>query len=470
MTTADLLSAAREPSPTALAGLTKLHRLTLGDPRICVAILDGPVDKSHPCFAGATLVDVETLVDPAADRGGALAHGTHVASVIFGQPGTSVAGIAPRCRGLILPVFASAPQGGMILCSQIDLARAIELAIAHGAHVINISGGQLTPDGEAEPVLAGAIRSCVDNNVLLIAAAGNDGCDCLHLPAADASVLTVGAMDDSGQPLDFSNWGAAYRDQGILAPGRNVRGAAPGGGVTSKSGTSFAAPIVSGIAALLLSEQLARGMRPDPAAVRAALLESATPCDPSNGRDCRRFLKGAVNPDQALAILVKGESKMNIGNTLIDTSSATVVPSETVAYERPPAAPQIPAAPVQAAVIAAELAPQTAPSETVPLSAAPSPAVAASAVAPSDCGCGGGKTCSCGGGANCTCGTPKTAQLVYALGTPRKEITSSTRSTSARAPSAAPTRTVTTSRSASITHKMFSSPIASIGSPWMSAT
>ena len=60
-------------------------------------------------------------------------------------------------------------------------------------------------------------RSCEDNNVLVVAAAGNDGCACLHVPAAVPSVLAVGA---DGKPLETSNWGEAYRSNGILAPYR----------------------------------------------------------------------------------------------------------------------------------------------------------------------------------------------------------------------------------------------------------
>ena len=85
-------------------------------------------------------------------------------------------------------------------------------------------------------------------------------------------------MDADGTPLGSSNWGSAYRTQGILAAGENIPGAAPGGDVTMRSGTSFAAPQVSGFAALMLSIQLKQGRKPDPRAVRQALLETAMPC------------------------------------------------------------------------------------------------------------------------------------------------------------------------------------------------
>ena len=61
------------------------------------------------------------------------------------------------------------------MCSQVDLARAILQAVDRGAHVINISGGQLLASGSAEPLLDMAIRTCAERNVVVIAAAGNPG-------------------------------------------------------------------------------------------------------------------------------------------------------------------------------------------------------------------------------------------------------------------------------------------------------
>jgi len=209
----------------ALPGLEVLWAATLGDPRICVAILDGPVDQSHPSLAAAELKRVETLVSGVPDRGAASQHGTHVASVIFGQHHGPVKGIAPRCRGLIIPVFKDGGDGAIAPCSQLNLARAIMQAVQEGAHIINISGGELSPSGTAHPLLADAIRDCASRGVLIVGAAGNEGCDCLHIPGALPSVVAVGAMNAGGEALDFSNWGENYQTQGILAPGENILGA-----------------------------------------------------------------------------------------------------------------------------------------------------------------------------------------------------------------------------------------------------
>jgi len=293
----------------ALPEINSLWSVSIGSPNICVAILDGLVDQSHPCFDGADLTRLPTLVSDVADRGSASQHGTHVASVVFGQHDSPVRGIAPNCRSLIVPVFTDGREGGLAPCSQIDLARAITQAVEQGANVINISGGQLTASAESDTLLANAIRLCQESNVLIVAAAGNDGCDCLHVPAALESVLAVGAMDAQGNPLGFSNWGETYQKQGILALGENILGAIPGGGTAAKTGTSFATPIVSGIVALLLSIQVQRGEKPDPHAIRDAILQSALPCNQSKGLDSRRCLVGTLNIPGAYALITKGETK-----------------------------------------------------------------------------------------------------------------------------------------------------------------
>ena len=63
----------------------------------------------------------------------------------------------------------------------------------------------------------------------------------------------------SGQALDFSNWGGPYATQGIMAPGNEIPSAACDGTIVSRSGTSFATAIVSGVAALLVSLQILQG-------------------------------------------------------------------------------------------------------------------------------------------------------------------------------------------------------------------
>ncbi|MFM6061718.1 MAG: S8 family peptidase [Microcystis panniformis] len=279
-----------------IPGLKELQKQTKGASAITIAILDGVVDTDHPCFNGADLTRLSTLVQHQATAGQMSTHGTHIASLIFGQPNSEIPGIAPQCRGLLVPVFADDNRK----LSQLDLARAIEQAAENGAKVINISGGALTDMGEAEDWLIRAVEMCNERNILIVAAAGNDGCECLQVPAALPAVLAVGAVDARGHPLDFSNWGETYQSQGILAPGENILGAKPGGGTVQLSGTSFAAPIVAGVAALLLSLQVQRGETPNPHAVREAILKSALPCQDADSENEPKCLAGVLNISGAI--------------------------------------------------------------------------------------------------------------------------------------------------------------------------
>ena len=297
-----------------IPGLKELQKQTKGAAEITVAILDGVVDTDHPCFNGADLTRLPTLVQHQATAGQMSTHGTHIASLIFGQPKTEIEGIAPQCRGLLVPVFSDDNRK----LSQLDLARAIEQAAENGAKVINISGGALTDMGEAEDWLIRAVEMCNERNILLVAAAGNDGCECLQVPAALPAVLAVGAVDARGHPLDFSNWGETYQSQGILAPGENILGAKPGGGTVQLSGTSFAAPIVAGVAALLLSLQVQRGETPNPHAVREAILKSALPCQYADSENEPKCLAGLLN--------ISGAIKQLTGETMSESveTQATV--------------------------------------------------------------------------------------------------------------------------------------------------
>ncbi len=310
MTTLTPLNLVKEETDLG-SSLSALWQTNKGSQEICIAILDGPVDTSHDCFVGAQLTAINTVKKGEADRGPACSHGTHVASIIFGQHHGDVKGIAPGCRGLLLPIYEESPSGAVMPSSQLDLARAILQAVQQGAHIINISGGQLAPSGAADPVLENAIHYCEQKNVLIVAAAGNDGCNCLHVPASVKSVLAVGALDNDNNPLDSSNWGKTYQSQGIMAPGKDIPGALPGGGVGVKSGTSFATPIVAGIAALLLSEQVMRGEQPNPHAIRKALLDGATPCSLKSADVCRRLLKGTLNLPKTQTLIRSGETPMD---------------------------------------------------------------------------------------------------------------------------------------------------------------
>jgi hypothetical protein len=355
-----------------------------GDPEVCIAILDGPVDLTHRCFSGANVTRLDTLAATPSQAGQASSHGTHVASLIFGQPGTSVVGLAPRCRGLIAPIFR---DGSERFVSQIDLARAIEQAVQAGAHIINISGGERSPDGQPDSTLRRALELCEDSNVLVVAAVGNDGCDCLHVPAAVPSVLGVGALGLDGEPLPMSNWGQAYQSNAILAPGASIRGAHPAGGTASLTGSSFAVPIVAGAAALLLSAQASHGRAIDPRAGGQAIVETARRCQPPDTPECRRYLVGVLNVPGAYASVTKE------GRTLVASDNSTEAPHQAEGSPTAETSTSRPEAP--AAGLAMAGGPPACSCQGGPSTAAPRGVVAAG-----DCGCGGTpKDCGCGGAA-----------------------------------------------------------------------
>jgi subtilisin family serine protease len=266
---------------------------------VIVAILDGPVELDHPCFAGVEVVEDDILQKRRGQT--ASAHGTQIASIVtrVAQADSPVTAL----RLLSIPIFSSADEDGAPSASQLELAQALNRALEAGAHIINVSSGQLVESPHADPRLERALKTCADRDVLLVAAAGNEGCDCIHVPAAVASTLVVGAMNDQGQPLKFSNWGAAYRDHGILAPGEDIPVALPDGKAGVATGTSHAAALVSGAAARLMGELLRRKLAPSGAHVRAVLLRSAIGCEANPVTNCDQLLVGRFDPSNALRLL-----------------------------------------------------------------------------------------------------------------------------------------------------------------------
>lgn len=422
---------------------------TRGDARLVVAILDGPVDLKHSCLAAADLQMLGVAGQSATMDARSSRHGTHVASQIFAAGDCGIAGIAPLCRGLIIPVYRGDNDGGLLPASQVDLARGIHLAVEHGADIINISGGQLSASDEADHFLANALTLCEQSGVLVVAAAGNNGCDCLHVPAAVDTVIAVGAFDPaSGKPAAFSNWGAPYQSNGILAPGVHIPGAQSPDGIAAQSGTSFAAPIVAGAAALLMSLQLRRHGLTDANAVRSALLRGAERCDAAKGDDCRGFLAGKLDLARTLQLLFPDPDGLVAAPRAIhaltaanpDAMRATALPAAAI---RPSECTWLhsgvlpPPRPLLNEKLKQE-GPMTMSNDTDPNTAAILPSgdfvADAASVAPSvyapttadpagvtpshGCGCGGGAGAGAGdGGCGCTsCAGQAGGQLVFALG------------------------------------------------------
>lgn len=216
---------------------------------------DGFVDNVH----GADWIDRDG--NPSDSSG----HGTHVAGTIAAAAGNAIggAGIAPNAK--LMPLrFLDSKGNGTIA----DAILAIDFAIEHGADVINASWGG--PD--YSPALRQAIARAGNAGVTVVAAAGNEGQSNDVRPTYPAAiklpnVIAVAASDRSDQLAGFSNFG---NNVDVAAPGTGILSTA-GGSFASMSGTSMAAPHVAGIVAL------ARAWRPDlsPAAIAQAITSGA---------------------------------------------------------------------------------------------------------------------------------------------------------------------------------------------------
>ncbi len=410
-----------------LPGLDDLWAQTSGDAAVRIAVLDGPVDQTHPCFRGACIERLDTLATSGVGSGPASRHGTHVASIIFGQPGGPVSGVSPGCTGLIAQVFADGPDDTLHACSQLDLARAITQSVLAGAHIINVSAGKFAPGGLADDYLEKAVRLCAERNVLIVAAAGNDSCECLHVPAALPSVLAVGAKGLSGTPLESSNWGGAYCTQGILAPGEGILGGVPDGGTAYRSGTSYATAVVAGIAGLFLSIQRKTRGRVDPHEVKTLLL--ATVANRGTASDCRQTLAGSLDVAAALAATLRAAPhssdaertpemcQQGEGRKIRLTRPNPVCISELSLWSRQSRdrerehsmTQEMPSTSQAASGVGPASPDESGPSggPASPPSVSVSGEVAGSSVSPSDCGCGGAGKCTC---------KSSRPQLVYALG------------------------------------------------------
>ncbi|MFF4983449.1 type VII secretion-associated serine protease mycosin [Streptomyces sp. NPDC001046] len=214
-----------------------------------VAVIDTGVDDTNRQLAGA--------VDKAAgrdllDKGGdptedEVGHGTKVAGIIAARPadGTAFVGLAPAAT--IIPIRQNdADSNG----DSDTMAQAITHAVAQGAHVINISQDTTQPLSGSSG-LARAVREALDKDVVVVASAGNDGLDGKPketYPAAFDGVLAVASSDRNNERAAFSQPGSFV---GVAAPGVDIVSTVPSGGQCTDSGTSFSAPFVAGVAALL---------------------------------------------------------------------------------------------------------------------------------------------------------------------------------------------------------------------------
>jgi subtilisin family serine protease len=231
-----------------------------GSRNIIVAVIDTGIDPNHKDLSvniwkrkptsefGWNFVSNQP--NPMDDHG----HGTHVAGIIgaLADPKSGVSGVAHRVSIMSVKYYSNGNSGDVNLHNTI---MAINYAVDNGAKVINYSGG-----GRAFSDLENqAIKRAQDRGVLFVAAAGNetrntDHASNYYYPAAYRlpNIISVAATDIHNKLLPTSNWGRKTVD--VAAPGENIYSTMPGNRYGYMTGTSQATAFVSGVAALLLSQ------------------------------------------------------------------------------------------------------------------------------------------------------------------------------------------------------------------------
>lgn len=214
-------------------------------------------------------------------------HGTMVAGVAAatGNNGRGIAGVDWSVK--ILPIQALDDDS---YGDTLSVGRAIYYAIARGVDVINLSLGSAGQD----PYVRGAVEAATKAGILVVAASGNDGCECISYPANYPEVLAVGALDTNNNYASFSSWG---NELDIMAPGTSYRTAywtnanQTNAYVSGVAGTSFSSPFIAGLATRIKSQRA----NTTPLQLIAALTESTNNLGTTTTSHDKRYGFGGSN-------------------------------------------------------------------------------------------------------------------------------------------------------------------------------
>ena len=211
-----------------------------GNDAMVMAIIDSGVQLNHPDLAGR-LVPGYDFVNRDAVPEDDFDHGTMVAGVAAATTNNGIGVAGATWRGKIMPIKVLDNRGA---ANDNNIAAGIRYAVDHGADVINLSLG----GPGASTALQSAVDYATTNNVVVVAAAGNDAGTEPHYPAACEGVVAVGAVDNAGNLASFSTRGPWIS---IVAPGVSITTTTRNSQYGQGSGTSFSAPLVAAVAFLL---------------------------------------------------------------------------------------------------------------------------------------------------------------------------------------------------------------------------
>lgn len=220
-----------------------------------VAILDTGCDTQHEALRENIIDGFNFTKDDNGEINNVtdyMGHGTHVAGIVAGTNKKDIIGVAPEAKLLIVKIIGQNGRGNYeTLIKGLQFATAWRGRNNEKVNVINLSLGGPNDD----PTLKQAIDQAIQANISVVVSSGNNGdgsdqTDEILYPGFYEEVIEVSAVDESLNPTGFSN---TNQNIDFLAPGNNIYSSFPNDSYMQLSGTSMAAPHVTGAIALLIS-------------------------------------------------------------------------------------------------------------------------------------------------------------------------------------------------------------------------
>jgi subtilisin family serine protease len=241
--------------------LRHLMNISSGIHEVVIGMIDGPVDINHTAFQGSKIRTATESELVACKKASSIAcmHGTFVAGILCARRGFQAPAICPNCELILHPIFSeerlntNGPESAIPSSTPEELSKAIVQTIDAGANIVNLSLGISSTSLITHQRLKEAYDYALRREVILVAAAGNQGIIGRSTMLDHHWIIPVVACDNQGIINPISNFGHFTSRKGLMAPGTDITSTAPNGQYIKMSGTSAAAPFVTGTIALLWS-------------------------------------------------------------------------------------------------------------------------------------------------------------------------------------------------------------------------